>query len=45
MICNICHYDMWERVLIYEGFGVKMFAEAVLPDVWSLRMQIRVDMI
>ena len=45
MICNICYYEMWERVLIYEGFGVKKFAEAVLSDVWSLVMQIRVDVI
>jgi hypothetical protein len=30
---------------MYEGFGVKKFAEAVLSDVWSLCMQMRVDMV
>ena len=45
MMCNICYYEMWERLLIHERFGVKKFAEAVLSDVWSLGMQIREDMI
>jgi len=45
LIHNICHYEMWERVLIYEGFSVKKFAETVVSDVWSLCMQMRVDVV
>ena len=45
MIRNIRHYEMWVRVLIYEGFGDRKFAEAVVSDVWSLCMEMRVDVV
>jgi hypothetical protein len=44
MIHYICHYEIWERLLMYGDFGVEMFAQAVVSNVWLLSMQMRVDL-